>query len=197
MASLQIPLAVNNELFESSTGEILTVKSNIDFNVKAILYANRSESNRVNKLPYLTLINEIYGIIKETTSIVEPVLEIYYNKIPNFNYIYLENFDRYYYVSDISLIRNNLWSISLNIDVLMSYKEAIDELECFIDRNEYEYNKYLIDDNVVIEDGIITSSENILIDDDLFDIHLDSPDYNDEQCYVIVGRGLTVKAPTN
>lgn len=122
-----------------------------DFEVR--LLRNRAETNRVDKTEYITLAGIVRGNMRDESSIVDPVIVFESLDIPNFNYVYIPIFNRYYYVTDITSVRHKLWQISLSVDVLMTYKEAILNCKGFIDRNEYVFNPYVIDKKRVIEQG--------------------------------------------
>ncbi len=81
-----------------------------------------------------------------------PVIE-YRNKILSSNYAYIPNFNRYYYINDIISLGNNFWSIVLSVDVLMSFKEQIYMLTCWIDRNEFDFDTSLPDNLLPIKNG--------------------------------------------
>lgn len=108
-------------------------------------YKSTAEKNRMDKSTYLTEIIQSTGTLRRATSIISPEFEFIYNKVPDFNYVYIPNFNRYYFIDNIVSLRNNVWTLSLSVDVLMSFKEQIKECDGFIARNEFEFNNYLID----------------------------------------------------
>jgi hypothetical protein len=108
-------------------------------------YKSTAEKNRVDKSAYLTEIIQSTGTLRRATSIISPEFEFIYNKVPDFNYVYIPNFNRYYFIDNIVSLRNAVWTLSLSVDVLMSFKEQIKECDGFIARNEFEFNDYLID----------------------------------------------------
>lgn len=135
-------------------------------NFELNLYQNSSEANRVDKTNYLTQLGTINGVLRETTSITEPVITLEMETVPTFNYVYIPTFDRYYFVTEINSIRYNLWEISLSVDVLMTYKDALFNLYAFVDRNENTTNPMLIDKKRVIEQGV--DIENVEIENIVF-----------------------------
>lgn len=118
------------------------------------LYRNSAEPNRVDKRNYLTEVQTISGVLREETSILAPIITLELSSRPNANYCYIPQFGRYYYITDIVSIRNNLWSISLYVDVLMSNREAILNCKGFVERNEFKHNNMLIDKKRIIEEGV-------------------------------------------
>ena len=109
------------------------------------LYQNSAENNRIDKTEYLTSVGEIEGYLRQETNIINPTIVIEYNKVIDFNYIYISTFNRYYFVNRVSSVRSNLWRIELSVDVLMTYKETILNYECFVARNENTYDAYIED----------------------------------------------------
>lgn len=123
------------------------------------LYKNSAEENRINKTPYLEYIGVIQGALRDSTSITDMTITIQQTEFPTFNYVYIAEFNRYYYVVDVTSIRTSIWEITLSVDVLMSYKNAILNVEGFIDRNEFDSNPQLVDKRRVIEQGVDVEDE--------------------------------------
>lgn len=117
------------------------------------LYQNTAEINRVNKSDFIESIGDIQGVLREVTSVTDVTIVVQYPKYIDFNYVYIDVFKRYYFVTDIRVINNQLYEIDLSADVLMSYKDAILRLPAFIDRNEFTSNPMLLDKKRVIEQG--------------------------------------------
>lgn len=112
------------------------------------LYKCTAENNRIDKTDYLTSVGELVGYLREETSIINPVIVIEYDKVIDFNYVYISTFNRYYFVTEVKNFRTNLWRISLRCDVLMTYKETILNYECYVSRNEFTFDSY-IEDNLL------------------------------------------------
>ena len=105
------------------------------------LYRNSSEQNRVDKSKYLESAGVLNGILRDECDMVNPIIVIEYHKVPDFNYIYIPAFKRYYFLTKFEFVRKNAYRLYLHVDVLMSYKDGVKNLECLILRNEYRYNK--------------------------------------------------------
>ena len=110
-----------------------------------ILYTQFSELNRIDK--ELEELGTYTGVLREETSIIDPVivLEIDAASIATANYVYIEDFKRYYFINGITSVRNNLTEISCHVDVLMSFSNAIKEQTAIIARQEIGWNLYLDD----------------------------------------------------
>ena len=117
------------------------------------LYQNTSEGNRVDKTNYLTQVGTISGALRSSTSINDLVITYESKSIPNFNYVYIPIFNRYYFVDDITSENYSLWTLALSVDPLMTYKEAIINCNGFVDRCESDFNANIIDKKRVIEEG--------------------------------------------
>lgn len=122
-----------------------------DGSLDMILYHNNAEQNRLDKTNFLENVSTLNGYLRDKTSITNPSIIIEMNDFPTFNYVYLPKFNRYYYVTNIISIATNLWQIDMHVDVLMSYRDEILDTECIIERNQYDYNAFLIDKDLPCE----------------------------------------------
>ena len=107
------------------------------------IYNNTSEQVKVGK----TLINvrDITGELKDACDIINPVIIVSGENLSSYNYLYIPSFNRYYFITDIKVIRNNLWEISCHCDVLETYKNEIKNQKAIVARQENAYNLYLND----------------------------------------------------
>lgn len=94
------------------------------------LYVNKSEKNKIGK--NLTNDFHISGTLRDATNIINPVILIELNDIGNYNYCYIDDFKRYYFITDIAVIRTGLFAISLMVDVLESFKSDIKNLSVIL-----------------------------------------------------------------
>lgn len=72
---------------------------------------------------------------KKPTSMESPVIYMTINSInisPQWNYCHCEETASYYWVTDISTLRANIWEISLQLDPLATYKDAIVKTDAYI-----------------------------------------------------------------
>ena len=112
------------------------------------LYKNLSEHNVVDKT--LQQLTSLTGTLREGSSVTNPTIKIESDAtIQNVNYIYINEFSRFYFVGDILNIRNNLWELSCHVDVLSTYKMQLRLLSAVIARQENNYNLYLEDDRLL------------------------------------------------
>lgn len=108
------------------------------------LFKTNSENNRVVKT--LTDEKQLSGELRNQTSVLNPSIRIESaDNISTYNYAYIPEFGRYYYITDIVSIRTNCWVVSLRCDVLMSYKDEIKTITGVVVRQESNPNKLLVD----------------------------------------------------
>ena len=115
--------------------------------MEIILYNNKSEKNKIGK--DITLVATLTGSIKEPSSLIRPQIVIEYSDPTAFNYVYISEFGRYYYVSDVTILNTNILMISLVVDVLESFKTSILSQHVIIDKNQNVFSNYLPDSNLL------------------------------------------------
>ena len=94
--------------------------------MKITFYKNISSDNTINKT--LSLVHDaIECIVKQPISIINSIITIEYNSDinKNCNYVYIEDFNRYYYVTDMQPLTCSQLQIELKVDVLMRFKRRI------------------------------------------------------------------------
>lgn len=112
--------------------------------MEIILYYNNSEKIKLDK--DLTQIGTIEGRLFQNTSITKPSIMFDLDTtVFSANYLYIPQFNRYYFITDIVNVSANKWQIQARVDVLTSFKSAIRENTAIIERQENEYNLYLDD----------------------------------------------------
>lgn len=96
-------------------------------------YKTASENNRLEKT--LTDKYIIDGTLKSDFDIINPVIMVKDSIIGRYNYCFIPDLNRYYFIDKIDIVRNTL-NVMLSIDVLMSYKEQIKELNVIVSASE-------------------------------------------------------------
>ena len=132
--------------------------------VNITFYKSIAEKRRIDKTNYLTLILDTEGELKENTSILNPVFNIrvaapstgVYD-FNNCNYCYIAEFERYYFITDITVLAHGLYRIACHVDVLMSNKEKLFDISnpipCVVDSSEQNINTYFPNGNIGIMPG--------------------------------------------
>ena len=98
-------------------------------------------------------------VLKEPTSIINPTIELHAADISAYNYAYISAFGRYYFMSDITSIANNFWSITLEVDPMATYKTEIGNASEYVLRAASSYDGDIVDDLYPTK-GIITRAAN-------------------------------------
>ena len=86
-------------------------------------------------------------VLKADTSILKPTILLNDTgaNLKGYNYMYIADFGRYYFIDDIVTKNNDIWEISGHVDVLETFKAAILSNTAVIKRQEKQYNLYLDD----------------------------------------------------
>lgn len=103
------------------------------------LYKNSSENNDLNK----NISDEkiVKGYSRTVIDMLNPVIDLQGIEINKYNYCYVQQLNRYYYIENISISPNGIYRLSMRIDVLMTYRDDILASQGLITKNR-EYNPY-------------------------------------------------------
>lgn len=141
------------------------------------LYKYYSEKNRIDKSGYLQLVKSVTGEFKADTSILAPTLFL---ALPNegtefitdesgneidevvidassvgqvldFNYFYVSEFRRYYFVTSIVVSSKQLIYVTGSVDPLYSFKDDILGNDAMIERNEFTFDAMLEDSLIPLQ----------------------------------------------
>lgn len=82
--------------------------------------------------------------VKTASSIINPVIELQKDSVPVYNYCFIEEFKRYYFITDITFSMG-MWIISTACDTLASFREDIMNSRQYVMRSASSYNPDLID----------------------------------------------------
>ena len=132
--------------------------------MKIELLQLQTEKNVLNKIfgedyvEYLTFLN---GSILPNSDISTPIIRIQHTEFPKCNYCKIEELQRFYFIESITALNNGVYELRLKVDVLESFKSDILRTDAYVSRNEFEYNKKLVDNEMlaqnekVVEEKII------------------------------------------
>lgn len=104
-----------------------------------VIFYNHSKRSNSTKLPSGGA--NINCILKDDCSLISPILELKSETRPNYNYAFISDFGRYYYVDDWIYYRG-IWTCSLSVDVLTSWRTNILNTTAFV---EYSSTNYSLD----------------------------------------------------
>ena len=117
------------------------------------LYQNSSPKEQLTKT--LTLIASLDGTLREVCSIVTPVITLEKDSPIGFNYAYIADYGRYYFVTEVEVVRKGLIRLHLKSDPLMSFASSIKANSGIIRKSASNYN-------VKINDNSLRSYQNDL-----------------------------------
>lgn len=142
------------------------------------LYTNNSERIAVNK--NITLVKSLTGTLRGECSITAPTIQCTggLSEYTSVNYAYISDFKRYYYVSEIKSIRNNIVELEMTCDVLMSFKDEFLTQSAIIKRQADNWNLY-------IDDGSFKAQQNSRVQVKAF------PNAIEGESFVLVLAGTT------
>ena len=113
------------------------------------LYKNNSVPDKVDK--NITLVSSLTGTLRHGTSVLAPSILLVGDGVSlNFNYFRVEEWGRYYFTGPPRFEVNGTMTLNGVIDPLMSFSSDIKAARAIIKRQEYEWNMYLNDDRVVM-----------------------------------------------
>jgi hypothetical protein len=112
--------------------------------MKGKFYNNKSDARYMNKSIDLKYDNIPLEILTPA-SVVRPVLKVSSGLIgQSVNYVYVDELERYYYIRNW-VMENGHVQLECEVDVLMSFKNAIKQQNVIVSRQEKNYNLYQSD----------------------------------------------------
>ena len=78
----------------------------------------------------------LVGTLRAQSSVMSPTFTVQGTAVVGYNYCYIPDFGRWYYINGIDALRSNLYELSLGIDVLMTYAAEIRKNYAIIDKVE-------------------------------------------------------------
>jgi len=118
------------------------------------LYSTKDCPAVVNKT--LKQVESIRNVrLLDNTSILTPTIELALgdeiSNIDSFNYFYIPQFSRYYFITDITAVAG-MYRISGRVDVLKTYADDIKDSFQIVTRQENKQDRYLHDNMIPISD---------------------------------------------
>ena len=119
------------------------------------LFTCSSEKHRVNKRNYISNHFILEGSLKDNTSVTDPEILIEKTNpvIYQYNYMYIGEFGRWYFITDIVNVNEKMWIIKAHVDVLYSFSRDIYNTKAVIDKAENGAlaNVYMNDGSFVMD----------------------------------------------
>ena len=98
-----------------------------------VLYVCSSERQAINKT--IGSAATLTGSLRGESSVISPSFLIEHSNPSGFNYCYISDFGRYYFITNITSVRTGIWRIDCAVDVLMSFKTQILNLNVIVSEN--------------------------------------------------------------
>lgn len=115
---------------------------------KLTTYVCDCDNMVLDKTNHLTVVDNNIDIkFKNETSIVSPVLYLSPSYGLDWNYAYIDEFDKYYFYRDRTFA-NGYLVVTLELDRRMSYHSEIEALEVVANRSYSRYNLYQKDPKI-------------------------------------------------
>lgn len=99
-------------------------------------------------------------VMKTPASLQAPVLELSSASPPTYNYAYIQDLGRYYFITGVTYNRG-LWEVAMRVDVLASFKSDIGGTSMYIERSSAQKNGDLIDKFYPVTDAYSISRTQI------------------------------------
>ena len=129
--------------------------------VKVKLYNNASD-NRVVHKSITQIGTDRTCQITENCDVTNPRIILDMNAIDiSANYMYIADFNRYYYITGINILNGNQTEITGHCDVLMSFWNSFKNSPCTAGRSTSNYDEYIDDPMVSIKETYRTESRRL------------------------------------
>lgn len=115
--------------------------------MKATFYNNASDERYLNKSITAKFSNIDIEVITPA-SVVRPAFRLSSGLLgQSVNYLYVTELERYYYIRNWTM-DNGFVILECEVDVLMSFKDAIKKQNVIVSRQERDYNLYQVDNKM-------------------------------------------------
>lgn len=134
------------------------------------IYKTNNDNRVINKS--LELLKTKNVVLKDNVDIMNPTIILKYDKslFENMNYFYIPEYERYYYLKNKQCMDALHYSITLSVDVLMSFKDSFINTPMLINRTSKKdkSNLELADSNIQTSAQKIVMTEKI--DSNVFNV---------------------------
>lgn len=112
-----------------------------------LLCSNKSPLNQINKS--VTLVSQLNGDFRNSINMMQPVVRIERTSPLDFNYVYIGEFRRWYFLNKVEIVRTGILDLYLKEDVLESFASDILNHNAIVSNNANLYNVYLNDKQLI------------------------------------------------
>ena len=112
---------------------------------------NRSDERQISKELVSGITLE--GTLRDDSSIISPSILFQSDEVMRYNFCYIPQWQRYYFVRDVVSYRNNMYIVTMECDVLMSFKNDIFSFQVVVDKQTMGENgdEYIDDGSLVCD----------------------------------------------
>lgn len=110
-----------------------------------IRFYNFAKRENSTKQPASGSGTEYNVVLKDDSSLIQPVVILHMTTKPVYNYAYIPDMDRFYYVDDVVNMGKHIWEISMHTDVLASFKVEIGNASLYVLRSAAAYDGNIVD----------------------------------------------------
>lgn len=103
-----------------------------------------AKANNSTKVAAASSFTNYSGVLVEPCSIMKPLIKFEGIEVWNYNYAYIAQFSRYYFIDDY-YTENGFWYAQMTVDVLASFKTSIGSSNQYIERAANKQDEYLLD----------------------------------------------------
>lgn len=141
------------------------------------LFNNKSDNRCIRK----ELINglSVTGSLRESCDVITPVINFECDTLMKYNYAYIPDFRRYYFITKFTNVANNVWEVEFKVDPLMSFKGDILALSVVVDKQSDK----IIGDEYIDDGSLVTDNYTFK------EIYNYSKGFNNESQYILITAG--------
>ena len=141
------------------------------------LFNNKSDNRCIRK----ELINglSVTGSLRESCDVLAPVINFECDSLMKYNYAYIQDFRRYYFITKFTNVVNNVWEVEFKVDPLMSFKGDILALSVVVDKQSDK----IIGDEYIDDGSLVTDNYTFK------EIYNYSKGFNNESQYILITAG--------
>lgn len=117
--------------------------------MEIITYSLTEDGHHIPK--HYTPVGNLTGSVRDAVDIENPTIRIDHTGTDTFNYIYVPEFNRYYYVLDRVQVRTGITDLICHVDVLESFYSQFIYSPMIASRSDSTYNKFIPDGERVFQ----------------------------------------------
>lgn len=117
--------------------------------MEIITYSLTEDGHHIPK--HYTSVGTLTGSVRDAVDVENPTIRIDHAGTDTFNYIYVPEFNRYYYVLDRVQVRTGITDIICHVDVLESFYRQFIYSPMIASRSDSTYNKFIPDGERVFQ----------------------------------------------